>query len=293
MPAAPARRPGPDRRDAIRQDGASRGPQREARRPRKGRGHRSPARRRTSRPTSASFGEHVRSRGRGPSTPNRRRQALAAPPSRRPLCPPRDRRPSQRIVPRLVPGRVTPSWSSPRASSRRRRRGPLPRERSPCGMTLAYPVARPPHRRESSIRLTRTSDAGLARLPRRLVRPVPGGAPGRQAVDPQGTIRSSRSTSTGARRGRRDTASSAVPTFIVVDRSGRELDRTSGLQPAADAGSGSTSPPGPRPSRPATPAPMPCPATTPGPIPETMKTQSAPCGGSGREQPRQDRPRSR
>ncbi|MHB1560563.1 MAG: thioredoxin family protein, partial [Isosphaeraceae bacterium] len=26
---------------------------------------------------------------------------------------------------------------------------------------------------------------------------------------------------------------SAVPTFVVVDRSGRELDRTSGLQPAA------------------------------------------------------------
>ena len=72
---------------------------------------------------------------------------------------------------------------------------------------------------------------------------------------------------------------SAVPTFIVVDRSGRELDRTSGLQPAAElerfylAARAKAQPPSQ--SRR-----MPSPATTRGPIPATMKTHRlARCGG--------------
>ena len=67
-----------ERRVAARQDGVSWGPQPEARRPRKGRGPTtSPARRPSSRVTSASFGENVRSGGRGPSTPARRGLAPA------------------------------------------------------------------------------------------------------------------------------------------------------------------------------------------------------------------------
>ncbi len=67
-----------ERRGTARQDGASWGPQPEVRRPRKGRGpNDSPARRPSSRATSASFGENVRSSGRGPSTLSRRGLALA------------------------------------------------------------------------------------------------------------------------------------------------------------------------------------------------------------------------
>ena len=128
--------PGPDRWDAMRHDGASWGPQCEARRPRKGRGHRSPARRHSSRRTSASFGEHVRIRGRGPSTPTRRRQALAC------------RRVDGPRACLATGGPANGSLSASRRGARHRagraraRRcdatpRALPRERSPCGMTLA------------------------------------------------------------------------------------------------------------------------------------------------------------
>ena len=114
---------------------------------------------RRTRPLSRTRSVHAQPAGPGP--------AAAASTVHRP---PRERRPSQRNVLRPSPRRVLPSWSSPGVSSRRRPRA-LPRERSPCGMTIATLLL-------ALLTATNPSSGGgsptrLARLPRRLVRPVP------------------------------------------------------------------------------------------------------------------------
>ncbi len=178
------------RRDAACQEGVSWGPHREARRPRKGRGVSSPASQSSSRVTSTSFGEHVRSRGRGPSThcrPGHRPGpggGAATAEVRRFTA----RGPAQRTVSRLITRRVTPSWSSPAATSIGAGQRALPRERSPCGMTIASLLLalvtaaghRPRQRRNRPV---------SARLPRRVVRSLQADAPRRRAVGQQGLSR--------------------------------------------------------------------------------------------------------
>ncbi len=106
------------RRDAPRHDGASRGPRCEARRPRKGRGPRSsPAHRPSSRATSASFGEHVRTGGRGPSMSFRSGQSSLGEAGRGPGARLAQSGPTRKSVTRLVSRRVTPSWSTPATTS--------------------------------------------------------------------------------------------------------------------------------------------------------------------------------
>ena len=200
-------------------------------------------------------------------------------------------RPSQRNVPRPLPGRMTPSWSSPRASSRRPAAG-NPEGKESLRYDPRYPVARPPDRHESFIRW-RSIRRGLARLPRRLVRPLPEDAPGRQPVRRR-DIRSSRSTSTEPRRSADRYGVNAVPT------SSSSIARAaSSTAPAASSPppcwSDSTSPPGPRPSRPPNPTRMPSPATTRGPTPATTRNRRpAPCDGrNGWTRGRRGRPRRR
>ena len=76
--------------------------------------------------------------------------------------------------------------------------------------------------------------ACLARLPRRMVRTVPQAAPGRRAVDPQGISDQDDRHRPGGPSSAQRYHVDSVPTFIVVDGSGRELDRTAGLQSAAE-----------------------------------------------------------
>ncbi len=71
----------------------------------------------------------------------------------------------------------------------------------------------------------------------------------------------------------------SVPTFIVVDAEGRELDRTSGLQ-SAPPWPGSTWRPRPKPSRLRTPTPTSAHARVPGPTRMTTRMSRS---GSGRE----------
>ena len=129
---------------------------------------------RRTRPLSRTRSVHTRPAVPGPGMP----------PSRRPFCPPRERRPSQRNAPRLAPRRVIPSWSSPRASSRRSAAG-TPEGKESLRYDRRYPVARPPHRHESFIRW-RAVRCRLARFPRRLVRPLSEDATGRRPVESQG-----------------------------------------------------------------------------------------------------------
>ncbi len=162
-----------ERRDAARHDGVSWGPQPEAHRPRKGRGpSSSPAHRpssrahirffRRTRPLRRTRSVHSFPTGPGPG-PRRRRRSET---------PPRGQRPSQGIVSRLVPGRVTPSWSSPAATSLRRRPAGTPEGKESLRHDHRLLVARSLDRRRCPCERFE-SGARLARLPRRMVRPVP------------------------------------------------------------------------------------------------------------------------
>ena len=214
--------------------------------------------------TSASFGEHVRFRGRGPSTSTRRRQALAVRRVDGPSARLADRRPSQRIVPRLVPGRVTPSWSSPRGVVATPAAGP-PEGKESLRYDPRYPVARPPHRHECLVRVARTSDPVLLDFHADWCGPCRQMRPAVEQLSPQGISGQVDRHRQGPRR---------WPTRYGVERRPdlhrrRRARAASSTAPAASSPpprwSGSTWPPGPRPSRPASPTPMPSPATIRGP----------------------------
>ena len=262
------------------------GPSARGSRPRKGRGHRSPARRRF-------ISSHIRFFRRTRPLPRTRSvhdQPGGArpwrPPSRRPIVPASrpEARPTDRSSPR--PGARDTELVQPALRRCDARPRALPRERSPCGMTiatllLALLTATNPSSEWRGVR------PGLARLPRRLVRPVPEDAPGHRPVDPQGLSGQVDRHRQGPGGGRRATASRpSRPSSWWTARAG------SSTAPAASSPrpswSGSTWPPRPRPSRPPSPTPMPMTRPT---IRCRLRRAAGPprAGGRGSERPRRPR----
>ena len=241
------------RRDAARQDGVSRGPRHEARRPRKGRGRlelpgMSPFISchicffwRT-RPLTRTRSVHTFPTGARPgfAKAGRRARTLAS----------RQSGPTSERLLASSTRRVTPSWSDARYDvTSTSACAAIPRERSPGGMTIA------------SLLLAFLSVAGVpasrvefrsrpARFPRRMVRPLPQGHAGCRPVDPRRVIRSRRSTSTRNPIFSGATASRAFPRSSWSTAPARELDRISGPRVGEPNWHGFTRRPPPRPADP-------------------------------------------